>query len=191
MTKGEDEVWKPITAYDGYEVSNFGRVRSLDRFIRNRWDGENMVKGQIIKPKVGKDNTTRVGLTLNGKQRFYQLSHIVALEFLENPNDLDYVIHFNGDMTDNRVCNLAWASKQEAFENAQLFNKLSGKIKKLNNHRSRPIIQIAPDGTEKEYPSISEAQRICNLDDSGMWKAANGEFTQSNGYKYKFKAKQV
>ena len=45
----ENEIWKDIPGYEGsYQVSNIGRVRSLDRATK-KWDGERRAKGIIMK----------------------------------------------------------------------------------------------------------------------------------------------
>uniref|UniRef100_UPI00352A866B NUMOD4 domain-containing protein n=1 Tax=Aerococcus urinaeequi TaxID=51665 RepID=UPI00352A866B len=44
-----NEVWKPIVGFSGYEVSNFGRVKSLDRTITRKDGTKQFCKGVIMK----------------------------------------------------------------------------------------------------------------------------------------------
>ena len=44
------EEWKPVIGYEGlYEVSSLGRVRSLDRYYKNRHGGRTPINGKILK----------------------------------------------------------------------------------------------------------------------------------------------
>ena len=57
------EVWKDIPEFEGYyQVSNLGRVRSLDRIIR---DGRNKFKGSIMKLTLDKKGYLRVRFSKN------------------------------------------------------------------------------------------------------------------------------
>ena len=52
-----EEVWKPIEGYDGlYEVSNLGRVRSLDRVVQRPYKGHPhwhmTLKGRVVELTV-------------------------------------------------------------------------------------------------------------------------------------------
>lgn len=58
--EAEEEVWKPIAGYEGlYEVSNQGRVRSLDRVVLRKNGQSQLCRGRLLKPykkkKVAKD----------------------------------------------------------------------------------------------------------------------------------------
>ena len=81
------EVWATVPEYDGlYEVSTFGRVRSVDRkqSVPNRWGGTTvrLLKGHLLKPKFdGKRNYQHVGLSCNGQTRAVNVHRLVATVF--------------------------------------------------------------------------------------------------------------
>ena len=155
----EKEIWKSIVGYiDSYEVSNLGRVRSLDRYVKSKNGSFRRVKGMILKLKKERDGY-RIGLTDDGHQKFYWVHRLVAVAFLENPKKLECVYHKNLDIYDNNEDNLGWASREEILELSKYANSLSGKYRKLNNHRSKKVVV---DG--KEYDSQSEAARVLNVD---------------------------
>ena len=111
------EVWKDVPNYEGrYEVSNFGRVRSLthkESFV-NRWGGitTRIHKGRELKPKYdGKKNYLHVGLCDNGKVNVINIHRLVAQVFIENPNNYPEVNHKDEDKTNNRVDNLEWCDR--------------------------------------------------------------------------------
>lgn len=44
-----EEIWKDIRDYEGiYQVSTFGRIRSLDRYVKGRYDNMQLIRGKIL-----------------------------------------------------------------------------------------------------------------------------------------------
>ena len=111
------EVWKPIKGYEGiYEVSSYGRVRSLEHSIslRNQ-HGEYVRKlsERIIKQKRNrKDGYFNVTLCKRAEHSTAYVHRLVAQAFIPNPDNLPQVNHKDEDKTNNRVDNLEWCSAQ-------------------------------------------------------------------------------
>lgn len=104
----EQEIWNEIKGFDGnYSVSSEGRVRS-----NGLLKGKNS-KVRILKTELSKKGYLRVGLTKDGKQKKYLVHRLVAIAFLDNPNNLPEVNHRNEIKTDNRVENLEWMSRRD------------------------------------------------------------------------------
>jgi hypothetical protein len=114
------EIWKAILGYEGYyEVSNFGRVKSLARFVKGRWKdkGEyHPVAERILIQgieRVVKGGYHRVVLQKCGKVRYANV-HILVLETFVGPRPKDLVgAHNNGNVDDNRLNNLSYKTQQE------------------------------------------------------------------------------
>ena len=110
------EIWKAVPDYEGiYQVSTMGRVRSVDRTIphpRNR-SMRLLKKGHILKPEFDKYGYPVVTLSNNGKPRTLKVHRLVALAFVDNPDNLPQIDHINAKRYDNRPENLRWCTTQE------------------------------------------------------------------------------
>ena len=118
------EIWRKIpNTNDLYEVSNLGRVRSLDRTVGHRWGGNAVKRGKVLKPRG-----TRTGIIrfAQGLRRFdrAKVHRLVAKEFLP-ASALPEVNHGDLDKANNAVKNLVWTDRkgnQEHAHNAGVFS---------------------------------------------------------------------
>lgn len=110
------EQWKPVLGYeDLYEVSNLGRVRSLDRVEcvpdKNGVYHERIRKGRVLKPNYdGRGNYLHVSLRRSGSGISRNVHRMVAQAFVPNPDGYKEVNHKDEDKTNNRADNLEWCS---------------------------------------------------------------------------------
>lgn len=145
------ENWKPVVGYEGlYEVSDFGRVRSLNY---NR-SGEVMIM-KFEKPK----GYQRVQLSKCGKTKHFFVHRLVAFAFIPNPNNLPQVNHINEVKDDNRVVNLEWCT---AEYNLNYGTHTERQIKTQTNRpdKSIPVVQLTLDYKfVTKWPSAMEVQR--------------------------------
>lgn len=105
------ERWKWVVGYEGhYQVSDQGRVRSVDREIEipTRWGGsfKRMHKGQLLKLQGDRQGYLRACLYQQSKLCFTPVHRLVALVFIPNPKNLPEVDHKNGIRSDARRKNL-------------------------------------------------------------------------------------
>lgn len=115
------EVWKPVVGFDGfYEVSDLGRVRSLDRCVS--WiDRLGRVTTQTRKGRVlalsAIEGYPAVVLHDNRGGRQNLLVHrLVLLAFVGRPKADQETRHVNGNRKDARLVNLAWGTAQQNAE---------------------------------------------------------------------------
>ena len=104
-----NEEWRPIGGYEGlYEVSNLGRVRSVDRYVKSKGESYWLRKGKMLSPAKDKNGYLKVNLYCNGKCKTINVHRLVAQEFIPNPDNLPQINHKDEDKTNNRVDNLEW-----------------------------------------------------------------------------------
>lgn len=102
-----EEIWRPIEGYEGlYEVSNTGRVRSVDRYIKTCYEAYKLQKGKILNPGKNTNGYLQVVLHCNGKCKTINVHKLVAQAFLPNPDNLPMINHKDEDKTNNNVTNL-------------------------------------------------------------------------------------
>ena len=105
------EIWKTINGYEGlYEVSNLGRVRSLDRCVKYSNGQTHIHRGRILVPGISKTGYMQVCLCKNGKMKHPLVHRLVADAFLENPGNLPQINHKDENPSNNVVENLEWCT---------------------------------------------------------------------------------
>lgn len=150
----QEEIWKDVVGYEGfYQVSNLGRVKSLDRIVNYRLEGHKALKkGKLLKPFIWGDGYYSVMFVVNGKSNSFRVNRLVAFAFLPNPENKPQVNHINGIKTDNRVENLEWVTSKENIYHA-IKNGLSKNIG-VNNYLSKltkeDIVFIRTSGLENK-----------------------------------------
>ena len=106
-----NESWADIRGYEGYyQISNYGRVRSLDRYLHALHDSIQIKRGQIIKPKIMPNGYLTVCLNKNRKRTPRYIHRLVADAFIDNPNSYKEINHKDEDKTNNSVESLEWCS---------------------------------------------------------------------------------
>ena len=109
----EEEIWKDIKGYEGlYQVSNLGRIRSLDRiiYVNDELRPIRKIKGKILKLRPNKQGYLRTIISKNCKIKSITVHRIVAETFISNSNNLPCVNHIDEDVTNNTVKNLEWCT---------------------------------------------------------------------------------
>ena len=108
-----EEIWKDIKGFEGrYQVSNMGRVRSLDRWRLN--ERPHFIKGMMLNPSLNK-RSGYLRVSLSDGHRNYkhiEMQRLVALHFVPGYKKGLVVNHINEIKTDNRAENLEWCTYQ-------------------------------------------------------------------------------
>lgn len=174
----ENEIWKPVSNYQGiYEVSNFGRVKSLSREI-------------IFKPALDRYGYYKIVLRHKGIKKNTKIHRLVAETFLPKQHDRNYVNHKNGIKTDNSLSNLEWVSPKENTKHSYLTGlrkgSLLGRFGK-DHHMSKSINQLTKNNEIiKKWESLKQVERELGFDTSSLSKCAQGKLKTSYGFKWEY-----
>jgi hypothetical protein len=176
-----NEEWKDIAGYEGiYQVSNTGRVRSLDRKIMHSDGKPYTVKGRILKLFTNRYKYLCADLSVDNKKLSARAHRLVAAAFIDNPYNLPCVNHKDENKANNTVDNLEWCTIQ--------YNNTYGNYSRFGPERkAKKVSQFSKDGELiKTYVSQAEAQRSTGLSSSSIGVCCSGKRKTYGGYVWKY-----
>jgi hypothetical protein len=161
LEEPKQEIWKDIPHYEGlYQVSNFGNVKSLERYvkgkIKNRLQKENILSKRLVGDKG--NQYYAVTLCNNKDRKQVKVSVLVAMAFLNHtPNGYGgfTVDHIDNNPLNNNIDNLQVITKREnSSKDRKGVSKYTGVTfnKKSNKWKS----QIWIDGKNKTLGSFDD-----------------------------------
>ena len=99
------EIWRSIPGYKGYQASNLGNIRSVDRFLPDgRWRN-----GQMLAQYMSAGYLT----TSTGHRRPQRVHVLVSLAFRGPPPAGFEVRHWDGDHHNNKLSNLVYGTRAQ------------------------------------------------------------------------------
>lgn len=178
------EQWKDIDGFEGvYQVSNYGRVKSLDRIVEHvgkksmMW--KQFKKGRIIKPV--KDDKGYLMIRLHTDKKYcIRIHKLVAETFIQRIEGKSEVNHKDGNKENCHVDNLEWCTRLENIQHAHktgLMTKLPPKAVQMLDKEGNLL---------KEFYSIHEAKRETGADPTNIVKVCKGERKTHKGYQWRY-----
>lgn len=189
-----EEVWKDVIGYNGlYQVSNLGRVRSLDRIIKNNYAGTIIRKGRILKGYFNKKGYHEVTLSKDSKSYCFSVHQLQMLAFVPNPKNYPMVNHKDENPSNNFIwvnpdgsvdlekSNLEWCDAKYNVNYGTGIER--NRQKQINGVFSKPVLQYKKDGTFiKEYPSTMEVERQTGYNNSNISKCCTHKRHYNSAY---------
>ena len=162
-------MWKKFI-YEGietdYSVSTEGEVRK---------DTTNYILSQSPQ-----QDYKFVTLLINGQQKRMRVHRMVAMTFIENPDNKPYVNHINGIRYDNNVENLEWVTQSENIQHAV-------RTGLMQNGRKKAVIQYNLNGDRMAtFESASEAARQTGGSQSKITMCCKRQRETANDYQWRY-----
>lgn len=184
----EGELWVDLPQWEGiYQISNLGRIKSLQRTKKHKSGGIQVVKARIKAQKFNKDGYLMVELCKDSKSYTRYVHRLVAQVFILNPDNKRTVNHKKGNITDNRSSELEWATHSENHKHA--YREL-GRVSNKNmlgrdghNPKSKPVICIT---TGESYKSAKSAARLTGINKRSILDVCHGKQQLAKGHLFKF-----
>lgn len=144
------EIWKDVPGYEGiYIVSNFGKVKSLQRTRKGSYGSIRIVNERILRHKIDKDGYHIVTLSKEGKTKCIGVHRLVAQAFLPNIYNFPIINHKDEDPSNNFVDNLEWCTvKYNNNYGTRIERGLETKLK------NGSIKNIYPKGLKSSNPKL-------------------------------------
>ena len=170
------EIWKTAVydgePYEGFEVSNWGRIKSLNYHHTGR--------AKLMKPFEVSGGYLQVCLWKNRKRKWCLVHRLIAETFLPNPENLPQVNHIDEDKTNNRVENLEWKCPKENSNHGTRNERIAKAL-------SKRVLQFTLDGEfVREWESTMECGRNGFIQQNVV-KCCNGERKTHKGFRWEYK----
>ena len=183
------EEWRAVAGYEGlYEVSNLGRVRSLDRIVTRPHPKDNhlcdyKIKGRMLMQLPSTNGYLFVHLYKDKRAVQQTVHRLVAEAFVPGYFDGAHVNHKDENKHNNRADNLEWVTRRE--------NSVYGTCQdRLHKNQRKPVIQLTLDGRfVKEWPSVWSVNYELGIDPGTIVKVCKGKskYKTAGGFRWKYK----
>jgi hypothetical protein len=171
------EIWKSIEGFEGYyEVSNFGRVKSLSRIIKCRNGSFRNVKERMLKLSPHKNNGyINVWLSIDSHKKMFIVHRLVAKYFVNNPHNNNIVNHINEVRDENEFHNLEWVTHAENLAYRGAFQRGRLKVRKQ-------IFQYSLDGILLKIYDYAQNTHVDGFRPNGVTQACLGYVNTYYGF---------
>jgi len=174
------EVWKDIKDYEGYyQISNLGRVKSLNRLVNNHSGFKKNIKEKILKNSISKTGYYVVDLKINCIRKTFKVHRLIAIHFIPKIIGKDYVNHINGIKIDNSIINLEWCTISENNKHAE---KMGLKNDKGYNHVKSKLTEVTLLEVINSNDKIKDIAFKYNVSYSTIYKAKKNITYQNKQY---------
>ena len=185
-------MWKWIDGYQNmYQVSNFGRVRSVDRDVYCEVSPNKLqhIFGKILKQGLNKKGYPIVYLSKDGKQKTIAVHRLVAKAFIDNPLSLPQVNHKDGCKTNNNVDNLEWCDNSYNQKHAHeigLYPTYEETMGWGRPARAVAMLDLNTGEVLKTFKTLASVKRETGINQFNVRSVCLGLRNHAGGYNWKF-----
>jgi hypothetical protein len=144
------EMWKPVEGYPNYSVSSFGKVK-------------NVLTRKVLKQRIKKDGYRSVTLVKNTKRKHFQVHRLVAIAFIDNPDNKPFVDHINNVRKNNNIWNLRWCTRTENNRNCSISKANTSSVKGVSFYKYAWCAYIQVNGKTihlGRFPTLEQAKEV-------------------------------
>jgi hypothetical protein len=170
------EIWKEIPGYNGYyQVSNLGRVKSVDRIVLNAGFEQYRI-GKILKQTKQTTGYSTVNLCIKNIRKRFLVHRLVAEAFIPNPDNMPHINHKDENKRNNRVDNLEWCDPKYN-NNYGTFNE------RVSESKKKPVVCVE---LNISFDSQGEAAKKIGVSQACISYSCNNPNRKAGGYHWKF-----
>lgn len=190
------EIWKDISDYPGYQVSNLGKVRSFWEKRKKKGVHGGTYREFSNTPHIlpeSDDGNGYMKVYLNngsGKKTCKKVHRLVAEAFIQHSEDVDTVDHIRPGQLgklDNSVSNLRWISRRENVQKAYRDGVCDERIRSQN----KPIVSTdLYTGEDQYFESVKQASLELGIDRSSISHVLNGDISRTSHYIFEYAGRE-
>lgn len=129
------EIWESIPDFPHYQISNFGRVKRLEKNLIRKGLPYKLPE-KILRVYSGFSGYLMIQIRNENQIKTFLIHRLVAMAFIANPRNLEFVNHIDNNKLNNHVTNLEWVTKREnSCHVNQLHSRFSSKFTGVAFHQ--------------------------------------------------------
>ena len=157
------EIWKHIKGFEQSHVVNInGDVKTISRQVSGKNGSLRTIKSRYLKAEIDIGGYYRYKLWYNNKNKSLFMHRLIAIHFINNPENKPFINHIDGVKTNNSIENLEWCTQSENVLHSYktglstVSNKSKERCSILGKKRSKKVIDTK---TGKVFNKMTDAAK--------------------------------
>jgi len=181
------EIWNDIPSLSGnYQISNQGRVRCTKRAVTYKDGRIGNFPGRILKTGLNRDGYVLVYPTVQCVKFSFTVHRLVAIQYVENPDNLPEVNHEDGNKENNAWWNLKWCTRGANMQHAHD----TGLVKipsRSDSNCAKSVFQLSLSGDFiAAYGCLKDCEDATGIGFRQISRVATGDRKTTGGFKFTY-----